>query len=210
MRMLKLVLLVGIMAMARGADIGCAPEVVTANCSGCHGLDGRAGLPYVPELAGQNEQYMLDRLKEFQSAPAPRVDELLFVFERHFTHTGKGWALMVGAARSTSTEDMQSAAHWYSKQLGGAGKPKAAGAAGASIYAAGSPSAGVAACQSCHGPNGHGQGSVPRLAGQHAAYLRDQLVSFRNGSRASSTMGTIAGKLDDTAIRAVVEYLEGQ
>ena len=44
---------------------------------------------------------------------------------------------------------------------------------------------GLAACASCHGAQGEGQGAMPRLAGINAAYLRKQLDDWR---RAGASM----------------------
>ncbi len=44
--------------------------------------------------------------------------------------------------------------------------------------------AGALACVTCHGPNGMGVGnSFPALSGQHASYLKAQLIAWRDGSR---------------------------
>jgi cytochrome c553 len=72
---------------------------------------------------------------------------------------------------------------------------------------------GVAACTSCHGPNGAGiPAQYPRVAGQHAEYLSTQLMAFRSGERANDPnkmMRTLAAKLSDTEIKAVSEYIAG-
>jgi cytochrome c553 len=36
-------------------------------CQTCHGLDGMAKLPEAPNLAGQNEAYLVKALKDFRS-----------------------------------------------------------------------------------------------------------------------------------------------
>jgi cytochrome c553 len=36
-------------------------------CQACHGLDGVAKIPNAPNLAGQNEQYLLKALDDFKS-----------------------------------------------------------------------------------------------------------------------------------------------
>ena len=35
-------------------------------CQACHGLDGMAKLPEAPNLAGQNEAYLVKALKDFR------------------------------------------------------------------------------------------------------------------------------------------------
>ena len=51
---------------------------------------------------------------------------------------------------------------------------------GQQIYRGGIMSKGVAACASCHGPNGAGiPAQFPRVAGQYAEYTAAQLKAFR-------------------------------
>lgn len=53
----------------------------------------------------------------------------------------------------------------------------------------------IAACASCHGKDGGGQASFPRLAGMNAAYLLKQLGDFDSGARANAVMQPIAKAL---------------
>lgn len=80
---------------------------------------------------------------------------------------------------------------------------------GAEIYAA--------QCSSCHGQEALGNKSLnaPRLAGQLAVYLEEQLVNFKTGRRGSnpsdingSIMRASASNLSDEEIQLVSQYLE--
>lgn len=66
-------------------------------------------------------------------------------------------------------------------------------------------------CAACHGEFGQGgkRGEYPRLAGQRAAYLKDQLKSFRARKRINIPMYpyTQERELPDEDIEAVSEYL---
>lgn len=66
--------------------------------------------------------------------------------------------------------------------------------------------AGVAACASCHGGAGQGQGSFPRLAGMNAAYLARQLEEMASGRRASPVMQPIARALAPGDRNALAAY----
>jgi cytochrome c553 len=46
-------------------------------CEACHGLDGLAKIVEAPNLAGQNEQYMIEQLKAFASGE--RKNEMMSV-----------------------------------------------------------------------------------------------------------------------------------
>lgn len=49
--------------------------------------------------------------------------------------------------------------------------------------------------------------NVPRLNGQHSAYIVDQLNRFASGERPATMMGGIAASLSESDIRAVAEFL---
>lgn len=64
------------------------------------------------------------------------------------------------------------------------------------------------ACASCHGLRGQGSplGSVPRLAGQKAAYLEAAMIDFALGARPSGMMQTPAVHLDERQRRDLAQY----
>lgn len=66
-------------------------------------------------------------------------------------------------------------------------------------------------CSKCHGTNGISQSSLfPRLAGQQAEYIENELHQFRERGRADphaqAYMWGIAGPLTDAQIKALAEY----
>ncbi len=68
-------------------------------------------------------------------------------------------------------------------------------------------------CAACHGEFGQGgkKGEYPRIAGQRAAYIADQLRSFRARTRVNIPMFpyTQERELPDEDIKDVAEYLAG-
>ena len=60
-------------------------------------------------------------------------------------------------------------------------------------------------CQVCHTPDMRGQKQVPRLAGQHVAYLNTQLKGLRDGTRKDidGSMASAAQGLSDADIDSV-------
>ena len=68
---------------------------------------------------------------------------------------------------------------------------------------------GVAACVSCHGPKGHGTPQLPRLAGQQALYLENQLKQFntRERNNDNAVMHSIASRLTELEVKAVSSYI---
>ena len=85
-------------------------------------------------------------------------------------------------------------------------------AVGKYIYHSGNSFSGVAACASCHGKDASGTVSLPRLAGQHANYIENQLKSFGNRERTNdnAVMHAIVTKMTALETAAVAEYLSGK
>src|ERR1035438_8348416 len=67
---------------------------------------------------------------------------------------------------------------------------------------------GAVACARCHGFDGasDGSGAFPRLDGQSAQYLADQVRHFASGHRQNALMQPIAKGLKDDEIEAVSQY----
>ncbi|MGH8208095.1 MAG: c-type cytochrome, partial [Steroidobacteraceae bacterium] len=68
-----------------------------------------------------------------------------------------------------------------------------------------------AVCSSCHGPNGNSTNPEwPRLAGQSAVYIAEQLRLFRAGTRANPIMKPLAATLSDQDVSDLAVYYEAQ
>jgi len=69
----------------------------------------------------------------------------------------------------------------------------------------------TAVCSSCHGPNGNSTNpDWPRLAGQSAVYIAEQLQLFKAGVRNNPTMMPMASTLNDKDVNDVAVYYEAQ
>lgn len=183
-----------IVAAQDKADAKAAEKIVQARCSICHGLEGESASPIFPRLAGQHPEYIAKQLADFKS--------------------GRRKGTMNEQAQTLSDADMKALGAYFGRM-----KPKAhrvadadLAAVGRYIYHKGNPFSGVASCESCHGPKGEGTVQLPRLAGQHAAYLQSQLKEFNTRERTNdnAVMHAIASKLTELEIRAVAVYLSGQ
>ena len=69
----------------------------------------------------------------------------------------------------------------------------------------------VAMCQGCHGIDGWRTAfpevySVPKIAGQHPAYIVSALKAYRSGDRTHPSMRAIAAQLSDADIANVAAY----
>ena len=182
-------------------DAAKGQEIVSKVCAACHGPDGNSPLPVNPSIAGQHPEYIYKQLGNFKSKdgkPAERNN-----------------AVMAGMAAALSDDDMKNVAAYYASQTP---RPRAARDAelvkqGQLIYRGGIAAKNVAACASCHSPNGAGlPAQYPRVSGQHAEYTAAQLKAFRASERKNdpnSMMRTVAAKLSDREIAAVSEYIAG-
>ena len=87
-------------------------------------------------------------------------------------------------------------------------------AAAAAVTPAGDPEKGrerTQACEGCHGIEGWRTAypevyRVPKLGGQHAAYLATALKQYRSGERSHPSMRAIAGSLSDADIANLAAY----
>lgn len=87
-------------------------------------------------------------------------------------------------------------------------------AAGVVHAAEGDPAAGkrkTSMCAGCHGISGYKTAfpevySVPKLGGQHAAYLVKALQAYKSGDRAHPSMRAIAATLSDQDIADLAAY----
>ena len=64
----------------------------------------------------------------------------------------------------------------------------------------------VPACTACHGADGMGMASFPRLAGAGAQYLAQQLKAFADGTRDNATMSPIAKALTEAERASTALY----
>ena len=175
-------------------------------CVTCHGEAGNSTLAVNPNLAAQPHEYIYKQLVEFR--PAAGADMA--------TRRGAGGApsVMTGLATPLTDADMRNVALYLAEQP--LTKPATAGNEalvhrGEQIWRGGIAEKAVPACAACHLATGAGiPAQYPRLAGQYASYLEEQLKLFRAGHRANSEMMVqIANRMSDDDIKAVSDYAAG-
>ena len=180
-------------AVARATAVRLAVGV----CGTCHGRRGASEQPKYPRLAGQNANYLGAQLKAFRSQTRGDPDAI-----------GYMW----GMAGNLEDGTIDALSQYYSTQVagGGQGGAPALMARGKTIYQEGVAAVGVPACAACHGPDAHGIGDFPRLAGQHAQYVLKQLSSFQSSMRNVAVMHGVAQGLKGEEMVAVAAFLEAQ
>ena len=197
--MRRLWLAAGALALASSAlaqdDDARARQIIGGSCFLCHGAEGESASEVFPRLAGQNAEYIAKQLENFKSgqrqstAMAPMVEKL-------------------------TPEDMAALGRFYASRPPHheAAKDAPLAAVGQYIYQVGNRFSGVPACATCHGADGAGSNALPRLAGQHAAYLDNQLKQFSKRARNNdnAVMHAVVEKMTPLEMAAVAEYLSGR
>ncbi len=178
-------------------------HVAEDKCGVCHGPDGNSPDPKYPKLAGQTPAYLYRQLWAFKRGM--RTSDV-----------------MSEIVATLSDADMADAASFYGRQTRKPDtiKDPRLAARGERIFFAGMPS-----CAMCHGSRGRpgmpmmgrgmmgmmhsGMADVPKLNGQHAIYIIDQLNRFAAGERQGKPMNRVAAALSEMDKRAVAEFLSG-
>jgi len=179
----------------QAADPARAEEIVQGKCFICHGADGESASPAFPRLAGQHAGYLARQLADYKSGKRKS-------------------STMQPMVEDLSADDFKLLGAYFEKrppQAHAVADPELA-QMGRFIFQRGNPYSGVAACAACHGPQGHGTEALPRLAGQHAQYIENQLKAFNKRERTNdnAVMHTIAAKLTELELKAVASYISGQ
>lgn len=197
-----------------------APHIVTAYCSGCHGIDGNAQLPYIPKLAGLDATYTGKKLMAFTDPPSPPVDELYadamkaIDGRKDKTNLTRNEQInMEGVAHAAKRELLQEALLWYARQTPVSARHSHGLAIqqGEKLFKVGVPAQKIVPCMTCHGPNAEGQREAPRLAAQNAEYIEMQLAKFRKGDRTHAPeMTMVTRDLDSDQAHAVALYLQSR
>jgi cytochrome c553 len=133
-------------------------------CAACHGVNGQSQSPMVPNLAGQQRDYLVNQLQDYRD---------------HSRSNEYGVLYMWGMAGPLKDRQIEELADYFSKQIPvkaskvNSDDPRLT--RGKEIFEKGIPEQGVIQCNSCHGQNGEGMATFPRLAGQKSYYLIQQL-----------------------------------
>jgi cytochrome c553 len=152
-------------------------------CVNCHGDNGVSRMLDVPNLAGQNPDYVLEQTRKFGNGT--RKDEF-----------------MQGLIKLLSEEQKLQIAVFYATQHVPPGRQDAALVKqGKQFY--------QQFCSRCHGNTARGNEIIPRLAGQHTEYLELSIGRYkkRTGERVDPLMFNAVVPLNSSQIKAIAAYL---
>jgi len=172
--------------------------IVTQQCSNCHGMTGNSNSPNFPNLAAQQEAYLISQLQGFRA---------------HTRSDKDGYDYMWGVTASLSDEQIQGLATYFSEQQAVLQNKISAPekvVRGQDIYEHGISDKEVPACIACHGGKAEGNQIFPRLAGQHATYLLKQLNVFQNTEQrpGGAMMKGVSHAMTKENMEDVAYYLE--
>jgi cytochrome c553 len=167
-------------------------------CSNCHAADGNSVSPNFPNLAGQQEEYLIAQLNEFRN---------------HRREDPPGFTYMWGISRHLTDDQIKGLAAYFSAQKSvspGSGNAKLI-EEGKRIFESGLPEQNVPPCATCHGDQGMGNGQFPRVAHQHADYSVKQLTVFQKTDQRpdGAAMKVVTHSLSRQNMEAVAAYLQG-
>ena len=179
---------------------GSAREVLD-NCARCHGYDGAGRGPWesagestgaFPRLSGQNAEYLFHALKAYAEG-------------------GRYSGIMQPVAAGLDDTTLLALADHYAGQKAAPYPPPPSDAdpalleLGARLAESGDRGTGVPACSGCHGANRDPR--YPRLDGQHAGYIANQLRLWQKDAHGdtplSRIMAAAARNLTEEQIRAL-------
>ena len=155
-------------------------------CTMCHGAQGLSEANS-PNLAGQYDQAIFKQLIDFQTG-------------------ARASAVMEPLVHDLTADNAHELSAYYAylprPPWANADKPAP------TIVAQGAPMRGIAPCGACHGSVGHKPGA-PWLEGEPVAYLRGQMLAFRDGTRHNdieAQMRIIARAMTDHEIDEAAHY----
>ncbi len=160
-----------------------------APCDSCHGTPERQPLAGVPNLAGQQHEFL--------------------VLQMFYVREGlRDVPQMAGVFKGYSDRDLEDVAAHYSRQMPSRGDSTR----NAASYAKGAALSSTMGCGSCHMADYRGQKHVPRLTHQREDYLVATLKAYRDNRRTGTdtSMNAAMYQVSDADIAVLAHYLAQQ
>ena len=195
----------GLSAMPPAGD----PEqgkAAAALCETCHQADGSgqnnpAGESW-PRLAGLEADYLARQLHAYKTGERsnPSMEAFAKMLDEEQILHVSAWFASLPPANGQSAEEQGHSAELLKR--------------GEQLATEGDWGNYIVSCNSCHGPDNLGAGTVfPAIAGQHFGYIRDQLLAWQQGTRKNDPqrlMASIAERMSSEDINAIAAWLSTQ
>lgn len=157
---------------------------VASFCANCHGKGGNSALSDVPNLAGQNQAYLLEQMRQYSDGR--RTDIFMGPMIKALNADEKVGVVIFYAKQEVAHKSatdlalLQKGENYYRK-----------------------------ICFTCHGSAGRGDDTIARIAGQQIDYLNLTLKRYRDGSlvRTNARMAESTRLMTDADIAAVSAYI---
>lgn len=155
-------------------------------CANCHGANGISNMSDVPNLASQNVNYLFEQMRKYVAGE--RRDNSKF---------------KVGLIKLLKPEEKAAVAYYYAQSpvIPARTAPGPNAAKGKAVY--------TTRCAQCHGDDGVGAETIPRVAGQQTEYLRLSLESYRKKTSPHQLLAMVESMRGMTTdeLGALVDYL---
>ena len=169
-------------------DLAAGKAIAEADCSSCHGMDGRGATPEIPHLTAQPTQYLIEAMHAYRDG-------------------GRLHAALQDMTSGMSEADIANIAAYYSSQA-----PLVHESSQQAVETPYNEGVAVATlCEECHGERGISitQG-VPNLAGQQPAYLIASTLEYKNKTREHEDMGDMLTEVDQVDVEEMAMYFASQ
>ena len=168
-----------------------AALMVSSPCAGCHGTNG-ASLGEAPVIAGLSSMYLNATMKNYRSGA------------RYST-------IMERIAKGYDDAQIAAMSDFFSKQAWPATDQKT----DATLVAKGQQLHMTNGCIGCHGPTGISPlPNAPRMAGQYAGFLDQQMRDYRDSSKpippGAMIMRGMLSRLSDDDLNALAQFYASQ
>ncbi len=143
-------------------------------CMACHGPQGNSLIPTTPSLAAQPKLFIENQLVLIREGlrEVPEMSQVVIVREGT-----REIPQMKSLLHGMQDSELISLAHYFSAQTL---TPVNAGPINTARFENGKFMARQALCGTCHLPDYSGRQQIPRLAGQHEAFLFESMKQFRD------------------------------
>ncbi len=169
-------------------DLAAGKAIAAADCSDCHGMDGRGETSEIPNLTGQPAEYLIDAMHAYRDG-------------------GRQHAALQDMTSDMSEADIANIAGYYSSlpPL----TPLSDSVANEASYNEGAAVAAI--CEECHGEKGISmEEGMPSLAGQQPIYLMIATQEYKTGARGHEGSEDMLEGLEQVDIEKMAMYFASQ